>query len=183
MGYSKNQELTNEKISRANKGRKPSLLAIENSVKAGKGKKLSEEHKKKMSEAFSRIPKEKRYTPEIAAKISATHKARGIKPDPELGKATQFKKTGDGVTPIDKIIRCSSVYKKWRTDVFKRDDYTCQTCGERGGVLRADHIKPFAFFPELRFELSNGRTLCDPCHRKTDTYGTKAFKFREFQIA
>jgi 5-methylcytosine-specific restriction endonuclease McrA len=33
--------------------------------------------------------------------------------------------------------------------------------------LEADHIKPWAYFPSLRFELSNGRTLCRPCHDKT----------------
>ncbi len=49
---------------------------------------------------------------------------------------------------------------EWRKAVFKRDDYTCQECGIRGTYLEADHIKPFAFFPELRTELSNGRTLC-----------------------
>lgn len=32
-------------------------------------------------------------------------------------------------------------------------------------------------FPELRFELSNGRTLCVECHQKTDTYGEKAKKY------
>lgn len=55
----------------------------------------------------------------------------------------------------------------WRNAVFARDDFTCQMCGERGGYLEADHIKPFAFFPELRHELDNGRTLCRPCHDRT----------------
>jgi 5-methylcytosine-specific restriction endonuclease McrA len=41
-------------------------------------------------------------------------------------------------------------------------------------VLQADHIKPFAHHPELRFDVNNGRTLCVPCHRKTDTYGGRS---------
>lgn len=76
-----------------------------------------------------------------------------------------------GVTPIHKKIRKSSKYVNWRKQVYERDDYTCQLCGVRGGELQADHIKPFSLFPDLRFELSNGRTLCKPCHRKTPTYG------------
>ncbi len=78
-----------------------------------------------------------------------------------------------GITPIYKKIRESLEYEEWRTKVFERDLYTCQECGEIGGYLNADHIKPFAFYSELRFELSNGRTLCVPCHRNTPTYGFK----------
>jgi len=50
---------------------------------------------------------------------------------------------------------------------------TCKNCGERGGRLNADHIKPFSLFPDLRLKLSNGRTLCVDCHVQTDTYGWK----------
>lgn len=76
-----------------------------------------------------------------------------------------------GITPEHKRIRLSSEYAEWRTAVFRRDNYTCQECGVRGGYLEADHIKPFAVFVELRFEVDNGRTLCSPCHRLTPTYG------------
>lgn len=79
-----------------------------------------------------------------------------------------------GKTKLQKKIRQSTSYKNWRTSVFQRDNFTCQECGERGGELNADHIKPFAFFPELRLELSNGRTLCIDCHKKTDTWGGRA---------
>ena len=72
-----------------------------------------------------------------------------------------------GVTPVNERIRKSVKYKIWRDTVFKRDNYICQLCGKRGGELNADHIKQFALYPEFRFEVSNGRTLCVNCHRKT----------------
>lgn len=64
-------------------------------------------------------------------------------------------------------------YRDWQKAVFARDNWECQFCGKHGGVLHADHIKPWISFPELRNEVDNGRTLCPPCHRKTDTYGRK----------
>lgn len=79
-----------------------------------------------------------------------------------------------GVTPINEAIRKSLEYRIWRRSVFERDKYACVICGKAdSGNLNADHIKPFALFPELRFDLDNGRTLCVPCHRKTPTYGRK----------
>lgn len=63
--------------------------------------------------------------------------------------------------------------KIWRKAVYEKDDYTCQICGERGGILQADHIKPYCLYPELRFDINNGRTLCIECHKQTDTYGWK----------
>ena len=49
--------------------------------------------------------------------------------------------------------------------------------GGKTVTLNADHIKPFAYFPELRFAIDNGRTLCVDCHKKTDTYLSKAQKY------
>lgn len=81
-----------------------------------------------------------------------------------------------GITPINKVIRMSREYELWRQAVFERDNYTCVLCGQYGGQLEADHIKPFALFPELIFAIDNGRTLCKPCHKLTDTYGNKKQK-------
>lgn len=64
-------------------------------------------------------------------------------------------------------------YKNWRKAVFERDNYTCQFCGIRGGTIHADHIKRWKDYPNLRYEVSNGRTLCVQCHRKTPTYGNR----------
>lgn len=68
---------------------------------------------------------------------------------------------------IDRCLRYSKKANNWRVAVFKRDNYTCQKCKVRGGYLEAHHIKPFAHFPELRFDLNNGITLCRKCHTKT----------------
>jgi hypothetical protein len=84
-----------------------------------------------------------------------------------------------GVTPANFIIRGSLEYKLWRRSVFERDSHTCVWCGDnKGGNLHADHIKPFAFYPELRFAIDNGRTLCVECHKKTDTFLWKAKKHK-----
>lgn len=64
----------------------------------------------------------------------------------------------------------SEHFKHWRTAVFERDGYTCQGCGQHSGYLTAHHIKPFAKYPELRYEVSNGTTLCEPCHAEQDHY-------------
>lgn len=103
-----------------------------------------------------------------------------IKKGQHLSPATE-RKVGDcageknnfwkgGITPINTRIRQSAEYKSWRKQVFERDDYTCQMCFERGVKVHADHIKPFSTHKELRFELSNGRTLCVPCHKSTPSY-------------
>lgn len=60
--------------------------------------------------------------------------------------------------------RCSA-YKVWRTSVYERDNYTCQMCNARGCRLNAHHIKSYARFPSLRYDVSNGVTLCESCHK------------------
>lgn len=85
-----------------------------------------------------------------------------------------------GKTSEDKRLRNSYLVANWRKEVFKRDNYTCQICLKPSSKLprsslTADHIQPWSLFPELRFDLDNGRTLCLDCHRKTDTWGYKMY--------
>lgn len=66
-------------------------------------------------------------------------------------------------------------YQEWIRQVFKRDNYTCQCCGDnKGHNLNAHHILNYSEFEELRTEIDNGITLCDECHKNFHkTYGYK----------
>ena len=70
------------------------------------------------------------------------------------------------IRPHESRSRNTSEYIAWRTSVFERDNYTCQSCNESGGKLEAHHIRPWALYPEFRYEVSNGVTLCAKCHKR-----------------
>jgi len=64
-------------------------------------------------------------------------------------------------------------YIDWRESVYRRDDYTCQCCGDdKGGNLVAHHILNFSEHENLRLDIDNGITLCGHCHKEFhDEYG------------
>ena len=68
-------------------------------------------------------------------------------------------------------------YKAWRLAVFQRDGFKCRHCGATK-KLQADHIIPRSARPDLAYEVSNGRTLCKPCHKRTPTFGYKASNYK-----
>ena len=80
-----------------------------------------------------------------------------------------------GATPENMMIRKSPEYALWRTAVFTRDNFMCIWCGSKEKIC-ADHIKKFAHYPELRFAIDNGRTLCESCHKTTDNFMNKGKK-------
>jgi hypothetical protein len=156
-----------------------------------KGRKLSPEHRRKVIAAsrgrkhpprsaewrrkqrIAKLGKKRAPTSQATKeKIRIANLKNGTRPPVYRGKDCHFWK--GGITPINEAIRKSLQYRLWRSAVFKRDGYACIWGGkEHGKKIHADHIKPFALFPELRFAIDNGRTLCEECHRKTDTYGFK----------
>jgi hypothetical protein len=141
-------------------------------------------------------------------KMSNSHKGKnhhmwGKHHKKETRKKISLSHGGTG-TPFENrdlkdSIRRLSEYCEWRTEVFKRDNYTCQECGQVGYELEAHHIKEFSIiFKEfLHFyskcnliedkqtllnlaikykpfwNLKNGITLCKKCHKLTDNYGSK----------
>lgn len=78
-----------------------------------------------------------------------------------------------GISNINNNPRRTAEYAEWRLLILKRDGFICQICFTKGRKLEVDHIKPWALYPELRFDLLNGRTLCADCHKKTPTYGSR----------
>lgn len=107
------------------------------------------------------------------------------------------KKTEGWVTELRERIRSLPKYFSWRRDVFQRDKWTCVFCGARNRagerhIIHADHIYAFSkiiadfnlktieesIVCEKLWDISNGRTLCWDCHKKTDTYGAKIKKIK-----
>lgn len=78
-------------------------------------------------------------------------------------KAGRYK---DGQSLYRDRARMACELKQWRESVFKRDKYTCQNCKNHGVKIHAHHIKFWAEYPQFRFQLSNGLTLCENCHGK-----------------
>ncbi len=112
-------------------------------------------------------------TDETKRKLSLSHKGKKY---PSHSGSNHWNWRG-GISSENDRIRNSPEYKDWRLSVFKRDNYTCQECGRRGCEIHADHIVPFSIDESKRFDIDNGRTLCVECHRKTDTYGSKALNY------
>lgn len=75
-----------------------------------------------------------------------------------------------GISSRASKIRRGIHYRLWREAVFARDNWTCQECGKVGRKLNAHHIKPFKEYPELRYAIDNGRTLCLDCHKLTENF-------------
>jgi 5-methylcytosine-specific restriction endonuclease McrA len=69
----------------------------------------------------------------------------------------------------------------WREAVLNRDGNACVSCGSTE-QLEADHIKPVYLYPDLRFNVDNGRTLCHGCHLATETYGSKVKRLVDVEV-
>lgn len=126
------------------------ITNIKAAHKANTGKIFSIERRTKISEWQTR-----RYE-DVQERIKSSERQKG-------DKANNWK---GGKTKESKLLRSSMHFKLWREAVFKKDSWTCQQCGYKGKHLHPHHIKAFADFPELRFAIDNGVTLCASCHQE-----------------
>ena len=193
IGSSRYAEIC-KKISLAKKGHPVSEESKEKMRKShlgqlpwNTGKHIHEETKKKISESnklqirlgLRKIPSFKggHHTESAKQRISQGNKGKKDTKETMLKRIASRPRGANhhwwkgGITPTNIKIRMSFEYKLWRTAVFTRDNFTCIWCGQKSGKLNADHIKRFSDYPELRFAIDNGRTLCIECHKKTNTFG------------
>jgi len=165
-----------------------------------KGYKISEEHKKKISNSHKgvKLSKEhieslrqsklknpvrywlgkKRPSPSKATRKKMSDSQIRIGNEPPHYKGKDSPSYIDGRTPEYHIIRMSIEYRLWRESVFARDGWTCKKCNKKGAYLHPHHIKNFSEHPELRFAIDNGITLCKKCHMKFH----KKYKYKKNTI-
>ena len=201
----KMSEESKRKISETHKriGFKPKTCHLRGKDSFTYGKKWDESRRKKLSERNKRLglipPSRKgiKCSKEIRENMSRGQKGKIY--SIETRKKCSLLRRGNksnlwkgGVSNLQKILRSCFKYRQWRSDVFTRDDFTCKSCGVRGGKLQVDHIKPLSiilkennvktFEEDLICEeiwnMNNGRTLCIECHKKTDTYMEGAKKWQ-----
>jgi len=97
----------------------------------------------------------------VPVSMSTKNKQRAAK----LGKCAEDANNWQGgLTEINLKVRRSAPYAAFRAAVLKRDNFKCQNCPNKHG-LHVHHIQSFSKFPELRFEVGNGLTLCKSCHK------------------
>ena len=138
-----------------------------NMALAQRGKHHTEETKERLRQ----IRAQQIFTPETRRKHSLTAKRLGIRPPVYYGSNHPRWRGGLSRDRHNHDSR----YRQWREAVFVRDGYQCVFCGahsRQGQHLRleGDHIAPWALYPELRYDVNNGRTLCVACHEQTPTY-------------
>lgn len=71
-----------------------------------------------------------------------------------------------GITSENEKLRKSEEYKEWQQKVYKRDFFHCQICGSKEEI-NAHHLWSWKEYPDKRFDVDNGITLCKKCHTLT----------------
>jgi hypothetical protein len=132
------------------------------------GKHHSEESKKMISEhrkgkalgnknAEGHIPHNK-------GKKHPVHNAEWRRKTSEANSGPNHWNWQGGIASENRLMRNSTRHKDWSLAVLRRDRWRCQKCGSNGRDLTAHHVEPWSKNRELRFEVSNGITLCRACH-------------------
>ena len=74
-----------------------------------------------------------------------------------------------GITPEHRIIRSSAAYRRWRNATLETDNHKCTMCPATDN-LEAHHLDLFSKNKAARFDLDNGVTLCQSCHKDVHSF-------------
>ncbi len=128
---------------------------------------LSEERKKQISQW-------NKSHPEIIRMKGKKHSKETKKLMSKLRSGCKNSNWKGGITLIKRGIRHSKEYAQWRRVVLKRDGNICRNCSKPNS-RHAHHVKPFKEYPESMFNLENGLTMCNECHKKIHFEGGVLF--------
>jgi hypothetical protein len=169
-------EETRRKISKACMGRIPWNKGLKNFRKYSSEEclKISERMTGARNPMYGRFGENhpaygNKHSSETKKKISLTHRGK-LKSEEHKKKMCKFPRGEKhpywkgGITPEYRRIIGLSEFRKWRKQVFEKDNYTCQRCLSHDGNLCAHHIIPFFDAKEEGFNPDNGATLCRSCH-------------------
>jgi hypothetical protein len=71
-------------------------------------------------------------------------------------------------------------HAEWSLNVRRRDGFTCQKCGKHSRKgMHAHHIESYNTALDLRYDINNGITLCERCHREFHAIYGKGYNTRE----
>lgn len=62
-------------------------------------------------------------------------------------------------------------HRKWRAKVLRRAKYLCEECkryGRKTEATHAHHKKSVEEYPDLAYDVDNGKALCSSCHNKIE---------------
>lgn len=155
------------------KGYKHTKESIEKIRASKKGFKPTLEHRLKISKANSGANHPmwgKKHTEESKQKMSKSHLGLIVWNKGMVGFNAGIRH-GRWIADRTKVVglqdRNNPEYKQWRKSVRDRDGWVCKISnGDCLGKVVAHHILPWRDYPELRYNINNGITLCRFHHPK-----------------
>lgn len=159
---------------------------------------MSDETKRKISRTTTGVPKTEKHkrnmskarmggknSKQCRLNISNALKGRSLSIEHRLNISRGCLKGHDAKSPLILRLRHNWKYRQWRSDIFTRDNFTCQKCGHRGRILNAHHLESLADLMiindiktlkqalecEELWNLNNGVTLCMRCHHLRGLHG------------
>jgi len=192
VGFWKGKKLsenTKEKMSLLKKGKIPKNIVDKSLYSNTRNLKISLSRKNKTWEEIYGIKQS------LLLKRKMSDRLKGVKQSDAQRVKKHLSQLGSkgsnwkgGTTKLSKSLHNSIYWRMWREKVFKRDNYICQDCGEKGIYLEPHHKVPFskllikykiktkeqAFKCKELWYIKNGITYCENCHIKND-YAKKQF--------